>query len=118
MTPESPASNSLWETEVFRCEVVRDGKTASVRTVGELDMAAVPYLSSEVAQLREAGCREVIFDLSGLRFMDSSGLRFFLDRYDEARQDGFSMALIPGPRAVQRVFEITGTTDHLPFIAP
>jgi anti-anti-sigma factor len=76
----------------------------------------VPTLSAEIAELREGGCRHVIIDLSELSFLDSSGLRCLLDCYAETRQDSHTVALIPGPPAVQRVFEITGTSDHLPFI--
>jgi hypothetical protein len=36
--------------------------------------------------------------------------------YGESRQDGFTIALLAGPPAVQRVFELTGTTDQLPFV--
>lgn len=48
--------------------------------------------------------------------MDSTGLRCILERDSEARQDGFSMVLVPGPPAVQRVFDITRSTERLPFI--
>jgi anti-anti-sigma factor len=103
---------------LFRCEVVRDGETASVRAIGELDLDGVPALAAKIAQARETGCRHVIVDLSELSFLDSSGLRLLLDCYAESRQDSHTLALIPGPSAVQRVFELTGTTEHLPFIAP
>jgi anti-anti-sigma factor len=102
----------------FRCDVAREGDTARVRPVGELDVAAGSVLSAEITQLRGAGCRHVIFDLSGLSFMDSSGLRFLLGCHAESRQDGFTIALLPGPPAVQRVFELTGATAQLPFIDP
>jgi anti-anti-sigma factor len=102
----------------FRYDVAREGNSASVRTLGELDMAAGPVLSAEMSQLREAGCRHLVLDLSGLSFMDSTGLRFLLGCYAESRQDGFTIALVPGPPAVQRVFELTRTTDRLPFIEP
>ena len=41
------------------------------------------------------------------------GLRLILDWDSEARRDGFSIALIPGPPAVQRVFALTHTLVHL-----
>jgi anti-anti-sigma factor len=97
---------------------VRDGEGARVRAIGELDLDAVPALAAEIAQLRQAGCPRVVIDLRELSFLDSSGLRLLLDSYAEARKDGHTIALIPGPRAVQRVFELTGTTGHLPFMAP
>jgi anti-anti-sigma factor len=54
-------------------------------------------------------------DLSRLEFIDSTGLRLLL-RYDaEARQDGFSFSLTPGPAAVQRIFELSGTFGLLTF---
>jgi anti-anti-sigma factor len=97
---------------------VRDGQGARVRAIGELDLDAVPALADEIAQVREAGFRRVVIDLSELSFLDSSGLRLLLDCYAESRQDGHTMALIPGPPSVQRVFELTRTTEHLPFVTP
>ena len=104
--------------EFFRCDVSRERNTATVRPVGELDIATVPILSAQVARLREAGCRHVAFELSELGFIDSTGVVFFLECYAEARRDGFTIAVLPGPPAVQRVFELTGTTAHLPFVDP
>ncbi len=49
--------------------------------------------------------------------MDSSGLRLLLRWDAEARRDGFSLQLVPGPAPVQRVFELTGMTERLPFIS-
>jgi anti-anti-sigma factor len=117
MSPGSEPVDLPPDGGLFRCEVVRDGEAARVRAIGELDMAAAPALAAEIAQLRQAGCPRVIVDLSELSFLDSSGLRLLLDCHAEARRDGHTVALIPGPRAVQRVFELTGTTEHLPFIA-
>jgi anti-sigma B factor antagonist len=102
----------------FRCDVSRERDTASIRTIGELDLATVPILAGHVAQLREAGCRHLIFDLSELGFIDSTGLRFLLECHAQSRQDSFTMALVPGPAAVQQVFELTDTRNHLPFIDP
>ena len=102
--------------ENFRCDVSRERDTAHVRTIGELDIASAPVLAAQVAELRQAGCRHVVIDLSGLQFMDSTGLRFLLECYAEARRGHFTLALLPGPPAVQRVFELTHMTAHLPFI--
>jgi anti-anti-sigma factor len=113
--PQSPLTPQS-EAEPFRCEVSRADATATIRAVGELDLATVPVLDDQLAALRDAGCRRLILDLRGLYFMDSSGLRCIL-RYDSlARNNGFSIELIQGSRAVRRVFELTGTMAHLPFI--
>jgi len=99
----------------LRCDVSRERDTASIRTIGELDLATVPSLAAQVAQLRQSGCRHITFDLSDLIFIDSTGLRLLLGLHADSRQDGFTMALVPGPPAVQRLFELTGTRNDLPF---
>lgn len=78
-------------------------------------MATVPVLAAQIAEVRQAGFRQVILDLSGLLFIDSSGLHMILDCDTEARQDGFALELIPGSRAIQRLFEITCLAGRLPF---
>jgi anti-anti-sigma factor len=116
MSPESDPYTLPPDAEPFRCDISREREAVRVRALGALDLATVPILEAEVAQLRDAGFRRLVLDLSGLGFMDSSGLRSIIELDAEARQDGFSIALVRGPRAVQRVFELTGTTAQLPFI--
>jgi len=100
----------------FSCAVTQQRDTAVLRLIGELDLASAPVLRAEIAGLREAGIRSLVVDLSGLAFMDSAGLHCILDFDSEARQDGFSIALIKGPRTVHRVFEVTQTHAYLRFV--
>jgi len=86
-----------------------------VSPVGELDLATVPTLDACLVELREAGFRELIVDLGRLEFIDSTGLRLLLQYDAEARQDGFHFCLTRGPRAVQRVFELSGADGLLTF---
>jgi anti-anti-sigma factor len=75
----------------------------------------VPVLSAEIDAVRHAGSRHLILDLSRLEFMDSTGLRLIPDWDSIARRDGFTIFLIPGFRAAQRVFELINARAHLPF---
>jgi len=111
-----PANRPPPDADGIRCEIVREGDAGRVGVRGALDLATVPILEAELAALRHAGFRRVILDLSELGFMDSTGLRCILERDAEARQDGFSFALIAGPPAVQRVFEVTGMATRLTFV--
>src|SRR5688572_24334060 len=97
------------DPDALRCDVLREEDAATLRISGALDLATVPILEAEVGKLREAGFRRLILDLGELGFMDSRGLCCILELDAEARQDGFAISLVAGPRAVQRVFEITGT---------
>jgi anti-anti-sigma factor len=108
-SPSSP------DREPFRCDVSPERDAARVSAVGALDMATAPLLATTIEELHEAGFKHLILDLSRLDFLDSSGLRLILETDAAARADGFSIELIPGPPAVQRVFEVTGMRDRLPF---
>jgi anti-anti-sigma factor len=50
-----------------------------------------------------------------LRFIDSTGLQFLLRLAAESTQDGWNLSVIPGQSAVQRIFQLTDTAEHLPF---
>lgn len=99
----------------FRCEVRPDRERAVVAPSGELDMSTVGAVELELRALRSEGFDEIVLDLSGLTFMDSTGLHLAVRWAQAAQVDGFRFELEPGPRAVQRVFELAELTEELPF---
>jgi anti-anti-sigma factor len=106
---------SASDSTQFTCEVVPERDAVRVRPHGALDMATASTLEAEITQLRDAGFRRLLVDLSALDFLDSSGLRLLLSLHAEASNDGFALGLVRGNPTVQRVFEITGTAEILPF---
>jgi len=77
---------------------------------GELDLASAPVLVARADELLAEG-RPLVLDLRNLSFIDSTGLGALAGIDRNARQTDTPMTLIPGPPNVQRVFEISGTTD-------
>ena len=108
----------LDEDATLVCEVVPEQEAVRVRAIGTLDLSTVPVLDRQLNELRAAGFRRLIVDLGGLFFMDSTGLRLALTWHAAAQQDGFEIAFAPGSPTIQRVFEMTGMSDHVPFIDP
>ena len=106
------------EPSSCRCQSSIADDSPRILAIGELDIAGVPLLDAEITALRAAGFRHLILDLSALEFIDSTGLRSSLNCDAEARRDGLTIALIPGPPAVERIFELTHTRARLPFIDP
>jgi anti-sigma B factor antagonist len=105
-------------TNGFRCDVHRNGSSAWVRPVGELDLETVHHVEDALSGLRAEGCGSLVLDLRGLTFMDSTGLRLAI-RWDTAsRADGFSFAIVPGADVVQQVFRVTGMDEHLQIADP
>ena len=74
---------------------------------GELDLATVPLLQEQLDRAGR-GRGAVVIDLSGLRFIDSSGLRMMVRAERQLRASGGRLVLVRGPRAVRRVFELAG----------
>ena len=88
-----------------------DGSVVAPR--GELDMVTQDDLRAALE--RQAARGAVTLDLSGLRFLDTSGLRLILETAEASRRDGFAFTVLPGIPAVQRLFDVAGVTDLVPF---
>src|SRR5690242_337129 len=76
---------------------------------GELDLVSEPQLNQALGQLEG---RSAILDLSGLAFMDSTGLRTLLGAAREHPNVKLRGPLQP---PVQRLLELTQTLSILPF---
>lgn len=55
-------------------------------------------------------------DLRGLDFIDSTGLTALTRWSIGARNDGYHLAVVPGPEKIHRLFELTGLADHFDFV--
>jgi anti-sigma B factor antagonist len=104
------------DVEPFRCEVEPQRAAVRIRPVGELDIATVPIVDTELCELQAAGFAQLTLDLRKVCFLDSTGLRMIL-RWDiRSEADGFAFSLVAGPPIVQRLFDLTGTTERLNFV--
>lgn len=100
----------------FVCTVEPARDCVIVRPEGELDMATAPTLEDHIAELRSTGFDHVVVDLSGLTFMDSTGLRLLIQHSHHAAGNGTRFSLIPGDRPIERVFDIAGVRSELEFV--
>jgi anti-anti-sigma factor len=99
----------------FEIQVERRGETAFIRLRGEFDLASEKEFKD---QLRLAGLgelRELVFDLTELSFIDSTGLRMILEQWNNSRRDGPDLSILPVTGQVQRVFAVAGLDEVLPF---
>ena len=87
-----------------------------VALYGELDLATAPDVQRELDRAEASDAREIVLDLSGLRFIDSTGLRLVLTAHARSRSDGDRLRLLRGSEPVHRVFDLCGLGERLPFI--
>jgi anti-anti-sigma factor len=94
----------------------RDGRRARLVLSGELDMGARFQAEQALDRLLEEPVEHLVVDLGEVTFLDSSGMGLILEVDERARQQGFNLRLLPARRPeVQRVFELAGLADVLPF---
>jgi anti-sigma B factor antagonist len=102
----------------FRLEVAPERDLVRVSPIGEIDISTAERVRAQLQELTAAGFTNLILDLRGTTFLDSSGLHVVLDAHSAADRDGFDFGIVAGPPAVQRVFEVAGLGDRLPFVDP
>lgn len=94
---------------------VDEGETTTLRLVGELDLASVEKLGAAVEEVCAAGASSLTLDLRTLAFIDSTGLAAIVHAGQLCEKHGVSFALVRGSESTQRLFELTGLIDVLPF---
>jgi anti-sigma B factor antagonist len=65
-----------------------EGGRLTFRIEGELDALSVPEIRTELERIVAARPPEVVFDLSGLRMIDSSGVGVIVSLYKRVRAYG------------------------------
>jgi anti-sigma B factor antagonist len=91
----------------------RDGRVM-LRAKGELDLSTVPTLERALAALDD-GAPAGVLDLSGVTFMDSSGLRLLIIASERAQAAGRQLSIIPSS-AVSLVVDQVGLRATLPLV--
>ena len=91
----------------------RDGVPV-VRVDGELDMLGCPKLERTLEGMTDLS-GEIVLDMRGLEFIDSSGIRCIFEhgRARRALHGGSLVCLVSAGGPVHRVIEITGLAQEL-----
>ena len=88
-----------------------NGDALELKIIGRLDTTTAPALEAEVKNSLE-GLKSIGFDLEGLEYISSAGLRVLLSAQKSMNKQG-TMKLVNVNEVVMEVFEITGFVDVL-----
>ncbi len=90
----------------------RDGSTV-LAVNGELDYVSASRLTDAVHVLVDEHRVEIVADLSGLRFCDSSGISALVKAWKLLTDNGGRLILASVPPRIDRVLEMSGLTTIL-----
>ena len=92
--------------------VERDFELVTLEITGRLDTTTAPNLESVINELPE-DTKELIFDMSGVEYISSAGIRVLLGAYKKMNTNQGKMRIEKANDMVREVFEMTGLSDML-----
>lgn len=92
----------------------RRGDEHVIALDGDLEMANVSAIESELTQVEATDCRQIVLDLRGLSFLDSTGIHLLMQAHARAEETGRSVALLVDEGPVRRVLDACGALSILP----
>jgi anti-sigma B factor antagonist len=86
------------------------GRTV-VAATGEVDVYTAPTLDEELTRLTDAGASSLVIDLSGVEFLDSTGLSVIVKALEAVRVRSGRLDVVVAAERVAKVFRITGLDE-------
>ncbi len=91
-----------------------DGRTV-VEVAGEIDVYTAPKLREQLAELVDSGRYDLIVDMTGVEFLDSTGLGVLVGGLKRVRTHDGSLRLVCTQERILKIFRITGLTKVFPI---
>ena len=81
---------------------------------GEIDLHTAPQLSEQLAALEESRTGELVLDLTGVTFLDSSGLGVIVAAHRTVTAAGHQLKLVCVQPHIVRILKLTRLSDVVP----
>jgi anti-anti-sigma factor len=103
----------------FNIEIVGRDDGLHVLVEGELDVATAPLLGDALRQAEAADPARLVVDLTGVTFIDSTGLRALLEAHarEQDHPGPDRLRITGGSEQARKLFRLAGVLDRLPFAA-
>jgi len=97
-------------------QVVTEPSPEGVRVLarGELDLHTAGDVTDALATAEAGDLGAVVLDLSGITFIDSTGLRLIVAASVRSTRNGNHLSIVPSP-AVDRVIDLCDIRGQLPL---
>lgn len=85
------------------------GNTMVVKLKGELDHHVAEQIRTDLDEsIAKNRCKNLIFNLSDMKFMDSSGIGVIIGRYKKISQSGGKVSVVQVSEKVDKIFSLAG----------
>jgi len=103
------------ETAGVRCEMQKEYLMITIS--GDIDHHSAKYIREEIDRaIFYFRPRISVLDLSGVSFMDSSGLGLILGRYTRMRENGGMLKLLDPSLETQKILYLAGLEKFIPVV--
>jgi anti-sigma B factor antagonist len=99
----------------LRIDTIERDDSLVLAVHGELDITTSPLLDAALTRARDTAARSIMVDLGAVSFIDSTALHVLISHV-RAEDDRARVRLTKGSRQTQRVFELSGVSEQLPFV--
>jgi anti-sigma B factor antagonist len=97
--------------------VSREASVPVVTAIGELDAHSAPILQASLDPLSRQPGVALVVDLSGVAFIDSTGLGVLVTALKHVREGGGTLDVVASSPRVLKVFALTGMDVVIPVHA-
>jgi anti-sigma B factor antagonist len=104
-TSDRPSSHAIGRLRILRR---LEGERHVMILSGELDIASAQILEDAVSEACSARANELVLDMAGIEFMDSTGLRALIRCKAICEEHQCDYSLTPAQRPVESTLEATG----------
>lgn len=89
--------------------------TKLVKISGDLDVVQVSFFKKELWRYMEEGAANFIFDLRGLKFIDSVGNLSLINVHSEVKRRGGGLAFFGASSNIEEIFDMVGILRIVPL---
>src|SRR5918912_1863222 len=96
-------------------DVRKEGSHFVIDVKGEIDVYTAPKLREKLIELVSEGSYDVIVNLEGVDFLDSTGLGVLVGALKRVKAHDGTLALVCSQDKILKIFKITGLTKVFPI---
>jgi len=93
----------------------QEGARTVIAVSGEIDVYTAPSLRERLNELVASGHYDLVVDMEGVEFLDSTGLGVLVGGLKRVRSHDGTLRLVCAQEKILKVFRITGLTKVFPI---